>query len=130
MLTNQQKRAAIDRNKARVIDLLKWSLDDYHEHLWAAGVKYLELYFGNDDKAITKINPRKEFWNWFINLWDARNQAFIEEWDGLEDETSVHDMRVLYSDLHNPAVLACEIKPPAIVYGDSFTKTELTNEKD
>lgn len=127
MLTLQQKQAAIVRNKARIVDLLKWSADQYHIFLWNTGIRYLNHYIGRDEVSITKINSRKEFWNWWINLFDARNEAFIEEWDGLEDQTTVDDLRKLYQDIHNPAMLACEIKPPQVVYGNHFTKIQMAN---
>lgn len=122
--TEKQRLAAIARNKARICDLLKWQMDEYHTNMWNTGLIYLHKYL-QCDSAVKQVHARKEFWNWWINLWNARDEAFVDEWDGLEDATTTADLRTLYCDINNPAVLACEIKPPAIVYGADFTTIKL-----
>ena len=125
MKTTNQLQATITRNQARVIDLLQWNAEMYAAHIYNSGLQYLAKYIGNDEEAINLLTPRTEFWNWWKLLFNARDEAFIDEWDGFEDSTPVNDLRTIYYDLHNPAVLACEIKPPSIVYGKSFVNIEM-----
>jgi len=121
MQTIQQQQAAIIRNQARVIDLLKWNMAAYSAFLYNSGLQYLEKYMRRDEDAIRKLTPRKEFWNWWKTLWNARDEAFIQEWDGLEDEVQAEDMRTLYRDIHNVDVLVCEVAPPSIAYPNDFS---------
>lgn len=120
-----QQQAAIIRNQARILDLLHWNLAMYCAFMHNCGLKYLELYIGKDEQLAAQLDKQQVFWNWWKNLFNARNEAFIEEWDGMEDTISVDDLRTIYRDIHNPALLACEIKPPRIVYGHSLIKMEM-----
>lgn len=120
-MTTHQQEAAIIRNQVRVIDLLKWNTDGYAEFIYVCGLQYLEKYIG-DEEAINLLTPRKQFWNWWKLLFNARDEVFIQEWDGLEDSISIHDLRRMYNDIHSPAILACEISPPPIVYGKNFAR--------
>lgn len=113
------------RNQARICDLLQWQPVVYSNHIYNTGLAYLEEYFSQERSAINELMPRAEFWNWWKNQFNIRNDAFINEWDGLESTITVHDLRKIYSDLHNPYVLACEIRPPKIVYGKNFTHHQL-----
>lgn len=125
MLTQTQKEAALQRNKARIVDLLKWSLDDYHVFLWNSGLRYLFIYLGKDNDAIKELEARKAFWNWWINLWNARDEAFVEEFDGLEDEIPAARMVTTYHTIHKPEMLATEIHPPRVVFGENFINHQL-----
>lgn len=124
-MTPAQLQAVINRNQARIIDLLRWNLATYSAFMYECGLKFLEKYIGSDEEAINLLTPRQEFWNWWKLQFNARDEAFISEWDGLEDHTPVADMRQLYKDIHNPAVLACEIHPPKQVYGKEFVNIEM-----
>ncbi len=125
MKTPTQLQATIIRNQARVIDLLQWNAAMYATFIYNCGLQYLEKYIGNDEEAINLLTPKTEFWNWWKILFNARDEAFIDEWDGFEDNTPVNDLRTIYHDLHNPAMLSCEIKPPSIVFGKNFIKIEM-----
>lgn len=119
-LTHEQEKAGVVRNQARVIDLLHWSLAAYSAHLYNCGLRFLEVYLSNDEDAVAKLAPRREFWNWWKNLFNARDEAFIEAWDGLEDSISTEDLRELYHDIHKPEMLACELAPPTIAFPPDF----------
>lgn len=115
------EKAATNRNQARVIGLLHWSLSTYSNFLYNSGLQYLEQYTGKDEQAIGKLTPRAEFWNWWKQLWNARDEAFIEQFDGLEDEYNCASLRIIYRDIHNTEVLACDTAIPSIVYPKDFT---------
>lgn len=120
MITTTQQQAAIIRNQARVIDLLQWNAGFYALNMYNAGLQYLVHYIGKDETAIDQLTARSEFWNWWKNCWNIRDEVFITEWDGLEDSISTRDLQQLYADLHNPKILACEIHPPKVVFGQHF----------
>lgn len=108
------------RNQARIIDLLKWNMATYSARMYEAGLRYLDAWVGKDQEAADMLLPRKEFWAWWKNLYNERDERFVHEWDGLEDAISVEDLRSLYRDLHNPKVLACIIAPPTVVFPADF----------
>lgn len=112
--TIKQKQAAIIRNQARVIDLLKWRPSVYSAFMHNCGLQYLALYVGPNEQLAGKLERIANFWAWWKNLFNARDEAFIDAWDGLEDSIDVEDMRKLYKDIHNPALLVAELHPPKI----------------
>lgn len=118
--TIQQQAAAITRNQARIIDLLQWDMEMYTLFLYNIGVEYLSQYMKGDQTAIDKLEGRPEFWNWFKTLWNARDEAFVMEFDGREFEMGVETLRTMYRVTHAADILVCEIAPPAVVYPDDF----------
>lgn len=130
MLNQTQKQALLQRNKARICDLLKWSVEEYNVFVWNSGLRYLSLYIGKDQSAIINLETRKVFWNWWINLWNFRDESFVDEFDGLEDSLSTDRLLKTYHQVHSPELLVAEIHPPRIVFGDSFTIIQLTDEKN
>ncbi len=125
MLTQTQKEAVLQRNKARIVDLLKWTIEEYHVFVWNSGLEYLRHYLGKDQDAIRELEARKVFWTWWINLWNARDEAFVDEFDGLEDQYSSKNMMAIYHTIHNPETLAGELHPPRVVFGENFTNHQL-----
>lgn len=123
-MTTQQLQAAISRNQARVVDLLQWDMEQYGQFLYQQGLEYLNNYL-QDQQSQFKLEGRVEFWNWWRNLWNARDEEFIQAWDGCEWGIAPQQLRHTYQLIHSPAILACEIKPPAVVYGKDFTKIEM-----
>lgn len=124
-MTDKQLSAAITRNQARAVDLLKWNAEKYNQNIYDRGLEFLNAYIGDDPEAVSILEKREAFWNWWKMSWNAREEAFIIEWDGLEDSIQLNDLTAIYRDLHNPKVLACEIHPPAEVYGDDFVKIKM-----
>lgn len=125
MQTIIQQQAAIIRNQARILDLLQWTLAEYSAFMHNCGLQFLENYIGKDVQLAAQLDKQQVFWNWWKNLFNARNEAFIEEWDGLEDEVTVEYLRKIYRLINNAELLACEIKPPRIVYGKAFTNIQM-----
>lgn len=126
--TITQQQAAIARNQARVIDLLHWNPALYAMLVYNAGLQYLVAYIGNNEAAIDQLTARAEFWNWWKNQWNIRDEVFITEWDGLEDSIPCRDLESIYKGLHNAQVLACEIHPPRVVYGNQFINIQMANQ--
>jgi hypothetical protein len=120
-------KAAINRNQARVIGLLQWNMAAYSNFMYNSGLQYLDKYTGKDDRAIGKLTPREEFWNWWKILWNARDEAFIDEYDGLEDHFTTDQLRKSYEFIHNTSVLAADTAIPSTVYPKDFSiiKTQM-----
>src|SRR5688572_3587801 len=112
MMTPTQLQAAIVRNQARVIDLLQWRPEQYARFVYDSGIEYLEKYIGQDKEAISIVESRVQFWNWWKLHFNARNEAFIEEWDGMEDQLRATTLEAYYLDINSAEVLAAEIHPP------------------
>lgn len=126
-INQKQTQAAVKRNQSRIVDLLKWRPEQYSTFMYDCGLEFLVAYLGNDEEAINLLTPKEEFWIWWKNLFNLRDESFIREWDGMEDAISTADLYQLYRDLHNPKVLACEIHPPRYVYGRAFTQIEMAS---
>lgn len=109
-------------NQQYILALLGWREEVYNNHMYKTGLRFLYEYMSNDEDAVNQLAPRKEFWNWWKNLYNIRNESFIEVWNSPKCiETSCFELQRFYLDLHNPSVLACEIHPPRICYPVSFT---------
>lgn len=121
----QLANSSIVRNMARIIDLLQWTKQVYDMHIYENGIQYLHQYYGSDKEAVKIMERHADFWNWWKSMWNARNEVFVNEWDGLEDAISHKDLRKLYFDTHNVKVLVAEIAPPSFVYPENFTTIKI-----
>jgi hypothetical protein len=109
----------LEELQASVRQLLKWSEEQYCTFLFETGLAYLEAYFQQDQQAIDLLKVKREFWNWFKNHWQYRDQIFFESF--LQEDAPLHLKRELYTSLHCPDILACEIYPSKIVLGHNFS---------
>lgn len=116
----QQAKAVKKRNEARICDLLKWLPLTYAHFMYNSGLQYLALYTSNDDDVVRIISAQEGFWDWWKRLFLARDDAYVDEWDGLEDVVTLVDRRQLYRDIHNPHILVAEIHPPSAIYPKDF----------
>lgn len=106
--------------KSHVLGLLNWNEEDFGNFFLDAGMNYLKAYFQEDQEGIRIIQAKASFWAWFKNHWTYRDLAFIEAFIG--DDLFDYSFKLAsYSNLHNPAVLACEIFPPKTVLGKDFS---------
>lgn len=121
-LTIAQRQAAITRNQARIMDLLKWDAATLAALVYGTAVTYLEHMMGDDPEGQTEVLMNSDFWDWWKNQFNIRNEAFVDSWDGLEDAIPVHDLQAIYRDLHNPRVLACELTIPRTALPPYFYK--------
>lgn len=126
--TIQQQQGRIRFNQGRLIDLLEWSTGQYAIYVYERGLQFLKMYLQNDESAIKRLETRIEFWNWWKSLWNARDEVYLNDVDGMQDKLSVIFRNKLYSELHNPRMLVSEICIPELVYGKDFTKIVLTND--
>ncbi len=106
-----------------IMKLLQWDAAVYSSFMYNCGLNYLEKYIGPDEEAISMLTPKQQYWNWWKNLFTIRDAVFFDEYE--HEEISLDDLRSQYRELHNPAVLACEIHPPSYVYGNDFTHVKM-----
>lgn len=100
-----------------IMKLLRWNEEELQLFVFECGIAYLEAYFINDAEAVNIISTKKEFWNWFQNQWQYRDQAFVE---CDIDDVPLLFIREMYKALHKPEILACEIYPSRVILGDNF----------
>lgn len=116
----KSQKELIRFRQARVCDLLQWKQGTFAIFLYRIGNEFLDAYFDHDQYAIDTISRRVEFWNWFKNEWHLRDEVYLYDVDGMEDQLSIAFRNKLYSEHHNPLLLAAEIAPPTSVYPENF----------
>jgi hypothetical protein len=124
-LFNQQQEAVNKFRQARILDLLQWTPGTYNIFLYNSGLEYLTGYFQSDANAVASLESRIEFWNWWKALWRGRDEAYLEDIDGREDEINVKTREQLYQTTHNVNILVAEIYPPRHVYPAGFVHTKI-----
>lgn len=120
--TIQQRKSELTFNQMQIIDLLKWTEDQYTTHLHNSGLEYLRHYCGDDTGIADYLEKKKEFWNWYRNHYDLRNEAFLQQWDCLENVIGTVAIRELYLSQHNPEMLVSVIAPPSFLFDKEFVK--------
>ena len=98
-------------NSARLCAVLRHSETDMFWFTWDSGMKFLCAQCGNDAWAIDMLKHESFYWNWFINQWKLRDEAFInhhELWlcnpDDLERQR-IQSLRLAYIYHHAAALI-------------------------
>lgn len=118
----ENQRISIMLTQNLICALIKWTPARYSEFMFEMGLKYLDRLF-HDEKLCSMLATRKEFWNWWKNLWYQREEVFLgSDWEGC----GINVKRDCYFYLHEPEVLVCEIAPTRVALGEEFiTETYL-----
>jgi len=111
----------IEDIQQEVQSLLNWDADKYTLFIYTTGIAYLKEYFGKDNIMICWMERRKEFWNWFKNYWAIRDETFVRDMYAYKGFDRLENV---YRDCHNAKILACEIAPNRIVYGNYICSRE------
>lgn len=118
-----EKRAAINETQRKVCELLSWPPEKYAEFMFETGIEYLEMFCNNDKPLARQLSRKKEFWNWWKNQWEIRDEWFIEMcWDRFPIDCRHYN----YDYLHMVGVLICEIAPGRVVLGNDFSTVKLS----
>jgi hypothetical protein len=112
-------QAEMQTIKKRVMQLLDWDAQDYADHQYKCGCKYLQAYIPRDPQGIDMLIASKTFWGWWRSQWHARDLEFI---DAAVMISSHKNRLALYLSTHSPSELAQEIRPNAIVLGESYAQ--------
>jgi hypothetical protein len=115
--TTLQPPPTIDTRSA-ICKILGWSEEEHAWYIYESGNKYLDILFDGHPAAKTVLEKRKEFWNWWKNLWAKRDESIVEnlEFEGV----AKHLCQTYYGMVHDANMLACEIAPNRTVYGNDF----------
>ena len=76
----------------------------------------LRLYTLDDAFVINQLERSKIFWSWWKNSWANRDDVFIA--NNIISNLNVKEE--LYLALHDALTLAEELRPDAIVLGESY----------
>lgn len=115
-LTQQRKQTATTL-KGRVCELLGWSEMQYAEFQYNTGIEYMELYTLGDEAICDDLLRSKIYWNWWKNAWANRDECFLVDNINLVDKVTAI---AIYNGVHDALALAEEMRPDAIVLGDSY----------
>lgn len=67
-------------NKAMLLVECNISQDAYNVHLYNQAIAWIRANVWNDDVMVDALTEQKEFWAWWINQWNMREDAFIHEY--------------------------------------------------
>jgi hypothetical protein len=68
------------------------------------------------------LQRSKIFWNWWKNKWADRDRDFLDQGNGAWRKVKLCTLVELYLQLHDPYELSQDIKPHAVVLGNSYAK--------
>lgn len=98
--------------EAAICKLLLWTENEYANNIINNGIGYLSAYCGNDEFSARTLKSSTIYWKWWRNLWLMRDEVFVNSVEHL----SLSAKREIYSEVHNPNILVCEIYPPSVVW--------------
>ena len=112
----QQRQTAAFTAKETICHKLGWDANKYAQHQYQTGLEYLRLYTLDDAMAIATLERSKIFWNWWKNAWANRDETFIHNSTIFNWNYPVE----MYKRMHKALTLAEELRPDAIVLGNSY----------
>lgn len=120
----EKRRQQAHESKLSITEILGWKEEVYCEHQYNIGLAYLNYYIPTDPIGMEFLVRSKIFWNWWKNKWADRDQDFLDQWLPRENWKKVQrrTLVLLYLELNDPMVLSEDIKPHAVVLGDSYAK--------
>lgn len=119
MTTVEQQQSTIAETREQIMELLHLDEDRFHHTMYEVGMQYLHAYYGDDKNLIDYVATRKIFWSWWKTKWFERDRFLLNNLN-LEDCTLDYKHR-LYANYHNANVLAAEIFPGKVIYGNNFS---------
>ncbi len=102
--------------KARVQRVLGWNDLQFGEFQYNMGHRYLVNEFGKDCPMIEVLLKQRIFWSWWINHWVRRDEAFLHQFEGTND----NELDLVYKLRHNPQAVI--FKPQSIILKYSYAE--------
>lgn len=104
------------RIKGYLLPLLGWDENEYQDFKMRCGCSFLQNYMPQCPHLIDELIETRIFWQWWCNQWLLRDEEFI-----LENLIHINQTILLhmYKELHNPNILATELKIDSIVFENS-----------
>ena len=120
----QQRKDEAKSLKQQIMELLQWKEQTYCDHQYNTGLQYLYLYIPGDPIGMEYLTRSKIFWNWWKNKWADRDLEFIEWFEPKRNagKLKLQSMVVLYLQHHDAQMLSEDIKPCAVVLGNSYAR--------
>jgi hypothetical protein len=118
----QQRIEAAAGTMQRIIKLMGFCSElAYCAFKYKRGVAYLHAYLGGENEGTRLLAGSKVYWAWFKNQWTLRDEAMLQDEAQLQ-QISIKVRRQFYVALHNPAMLAAEMAPNALIMRDSYAQ--------
>lgn len=109
----QQIRAAIQRDKARVMQLLQWDDMQYAEFQELMGYEYVDRAYGQTCFVKT-LTYTPSFWSWFRNQWAVRDEIFLLA----RPKRTVAERIAEYEAIHDHNMY--DHYPPRLVFKEAY----------
>lgn len=96
--------------------LLNCSLATYRNILYKYGRAYIHWYLPCDERLRRKLEDSKTFWAWFRVQWEMHDRALLDDPEFFD--YTVEERRRYFKHLHEPQVMAVNIKPNDVVLAE------------
>lgn len=106
------RKQEFEKFKQQVCKLLAIDEHQYAELQYKAGCQYLQSYIPHDPSGIDQLLAQSIYWTWWRNHWAMRDEQFCV---GHVESLSLKLRTDLYKALHDPHVLAAEMRPNGII---------------
>ena len=67
-------------NKAVLLTECHISEDAYHVHVYNQAISWIRANVWNDDAMVDALTAQGDFWQWWVNQWNMREDAMIHEY--------------------------------------------------
>ena len=90
------------QNKEYIMARLELTEEQYTTMVFETAEKWIKYHVWNDDSAASYLMSLNEFWLWFVNLWNIRDDAFFnQEFEAIINPfTQVEALRAAYNKKH------------------------------
>lgn len=112
MTQAQKTNLRMEQLKQQVCRMLQIDELEYASRQFEAGCEYLQAYITEDTEGIAALQRSPVYWAWWRNHWALRDEQFCT---GHVSSLSLLLRHQLYTQLHNPQLLATELRPNGIV---------------
>lgn len=119
----KRRQQAMDQQQF-ICKVLDWKEQTMAQHIYNCGLAYLQYYIPGDPIGMRYLEGSQIFWNWWKNKWADRDQEFIDCYNLNNKPGRIlrRTQVLLYLQLHDPLELSEDIKPHAVVLGNSYAR--------
>lgn len=106
------------QTEQRILQLLKWTEDEYNDLVLETGIAYLKGMAPEYPQVVKQIASSRIFWNWWREHWQKRDEQFLEECETWH--TSLDKYRLVYRNHNDAAMLLSNVYLNSNVLHESY----------
>lgn len=117
MTHTENRNRSMEQLQQQVCRMLHITDLEYANRQFEAGCAYLDAYIPNDPDGAAQLQRSAVYWAWWRNHWSMRDEQFCT---GHVQSLSLQLRQELYEQLHNPQLLAQELRPNGIILRHAY----------